>query len=207
MVNCRFERRLIRKGVKLIAGLDEVGCGPLAGPVLAACILLFESVSLAGIDDSKKLSARARYEIFERLKRKCALGLGIVWPEEIDRINIYQARIKAMEQAVASLEPKPEHVLVDGPIRLDLSGLSYTNIINGDAISVTVAAASIMAKVIRDRIMELYDVDYPEYGFARHKGYGTRYHFEALARYGPTRIHRRSFNLKMRQKQRLNSKK
>lgn len=196
MVSYKYEQHLVENGIRLIAGLDEVGCGPLAGPVVAACILLFESAPLVGIDDSKKLSAKARREVFERIKSKCALGLGVVWPEEIDRINIYQARIAAMKEAVLNLHPKPEHVLVDGPLKLDLPDIAYTNIIDGDAISVSIAAASIMAKVIRDKIMEVYDVDYPEYGFARHKGYGTRYHFDALAKYGPTQIHRLSFNLK-----------
>jgi len=196
LVNYKYEQDLIDNGLNRIAGVDEVGCGPLAGPVVAACIVLSESTPLEGIDDSKKKSAKARNEIFERLKTNSALGLGIVWPEEIDEINIYQARIKAMREAVFNLNPLPEHVLVDGSIKLELSDISYTNVINGDAVSVSIAAASIMAKVIRDKIMEVYDVDYPEYGFVSHKGYGTKRHYEALAEYGPTEIHRRSFNLK-----------
>ncbi len=198
MVNSKYEQDLVKDGVNVIAGVDEAGCGPLAGPVVAACIVLSGSTSVEGINDSKKLTPKKRNDIYERLKPGCSLGLGIIWPKEIDKINIYQARIKAMQQAILNLDPLPEHVLVDGPLKLNLPDIEYTNIIGGDAVSVSIAAASIMAKVTRDRIMEEYDVIYPEYGFGRHKGYGTKYHYQALARHGPIEIHRRSFNLKLK---------
>lgn len=195
-----FERGLLRR-VTRIAGVDEAGRGPLAGPVVAAAVMLPTgflrdglSTDLEGLNDSKQLTARQRERYFEALSLTPGLASGVsaVGIEVIDAINILRATHQAMAEALAQLEPGPEHVLVDG---LPVKSLPYpqTALVKGDARSYSIAAASILAKVTRDRLMLEYDRRYPEYGFARHKGYGTPQHLAALARHGPCPIHRRSF--------------
>ena len=182
-------------GHHLIAGLDEVGRGPLAGPVVAACVVLPDGFSLDGINDSKKLTERQRERAEARIRLKAvAIGLGIVEPETIDRINILQATRQAMREAFLSLDPQPHCVLIDG---LPIPAFPCANqraIVGGDGLCASIAAASIIAKVARDRMMRAYDEVYPEYGFAGHKGYGAAKHLEALRVHGPCPIHRRSFS-------------
>ena len=188
------ETRAREAGHECIAGLDEVGRGPLAGPVVAACVVLPQGFSLDGINDSKKLSERQRERAELRIRAEAlAIGLGLVEPETIDRINILQATRLAMREAFLSLDPAPDCVLIDGlPVPL-FPCLHQHAIIGGDGQCASIAAASIVAKVARDRMMRAYDVIYPEYGFAGHKGYGAAKHLEALRVHGPCPIHRRSF--------------
>jgi ribonuclease HII len=189
----RVERSLWRAGITKIAGVDEVGVGPLAGPVLAAAVILPEGVMLRGVDDSKKVTATLREELAEKIHAAAlAVGIGVVEPEEIDRLNIYRAALEAMRRAVAALPVTPEHVLVDARQIPQLS-VPQTALIKGDARSYCIAAASIVAKVARDRIMREIDQRYPEYGFREHMGYGTAHHLAAIDRYGPSPVHRRSF--------------
>ena len=190
-----LERRLRGRGARLIAGVDEAGRGPLAGPVVAAAVVLPEKVSLPGLDDSKKLTPEGRDRFFDEIQRQAiAVGVGEVDNEEIDRINILQASLKAMRGAISALNVRPDRVLVDGNQRPG-SGLPEVAIVDGDASSLSIAAASVIAKVTRDRKMIEYDREFPGYGFARHKGYGTREHIDALNRLGPCPIHRRSFQI------------
>jgi ribonuclease HII len=189
----QVEREYWRRGVMRIGGVDEVGVGPLAGPLVAAAVILPPEVPLRGIDDSKKLSAKQR----ERLAREiegCALacGIGIVEVAEVDRLNVFWASVEAMRRAVQSLAVDPEQLLIDARHIPDLA-IPQQSIVGGDRRSYSIAAASILAKVTRDRIMLDFDRLYPEYGFAQHMGYGTRVHLDALARFGPSPIHRRSF--------------
>jgi len=198
LVNSQYERKLVSGGIKLIAGIDESGRGPLAGPVVAACVILPESAydgaKDSGIDDCKKLSPKKRESCFKWLINSGAfIKTATVEEKLIDSINIYQATIRAMEKAVKGMALIPGHLLIDGPLKLNLSQ-SYTNIIGGDGKSVSIAAASIVAKVTRDRIMLSLHKKWPEYGFDRHKGYPTREHINALKKYGPSPIHRRSFD-------------
>ena len=189
----RVERGLWRTGVTKIAGVDEVGVGPLAGPVLAAAVVLPEDVRLRGVDDSKKLSAALREELAEKIHAAAlGVGIGIVEPEEIDRLNIYRAALEAMRRAVLALPVMPEHVVVDAR-RIPQLAVPQTALINGDARSYSVAAASIVAKVARDRIMCELDRLYPQYGFRNHMGYATAQHLAAIDRHGPSPVHRRSF--------------
>jgi len=176
----RVERSLWRAGVTKIAGVDEVGVGPLAGPVLAAAVVLPEDVRLRGVDDSKKLSAALREELAEKIHAAAlGVGIGIVEPEEIDRLNIYRAALEAMRRAVVALPVMPEHVVVDARHIPQLT-VPQTALINGDARSYSVAAASIVAKVARDRIMCELDRLYPQYGFRNHMGYATAQHLAAI---------------------------
>ncbi len=188
-----FEKDALDKGYSLVAGIDEAGRGPLAGPVVAAAVV-FDTLPLEiGIKDSKALTPRRREYLFEEIKKRAVcVGIGIVEPQEIDKINILKASLKAMEKSVRSLSINPQFLLIDGrfPIELDIP---QKTVIKGDSISVTIAAASIIAKVTRDRIMESYHKRYPVYGFNRHKGYGTEAHLMAIERYGPLPIHRKSF--------------
>jgi len=190
-----FERKYWKSGIHLVAGVDEAGRGPLAGPVVAAAVVFPEEVWIHGVGDSKMLTPRRREQLFEAIKG-CALsiGIGIISHEVIDRINIYQATLKAMAGAVSQLKPSPEQLLIDGP-RYQENLIPYDAIVDGDAKCYTVAAASIIAKVSRDRMMAEFDREYPQYGFAKHKGYGTREHLEAIRMYGPCPIHRRSFRM------------
>ena len=175
----------------MIVGVDEAGRGPLAGPVVAAAVLLCEG-GITGLDDSKKLSAKRRAELEAQIKARCRWGVGEASVEEIDRINILQATFLAMERAMAQLAPPPELALIDGNRSKDF-GLPVRTIVKGDSLSASIAAASILAKVTRDRLMEQYDEQYPQYGFAVHKGYGTKRHYAALREYGPCPIHRQTF--------------
>lgn len=186
------ERRARSRGFNVVAGIDEAGRGPLAGPVVAACVILSKKRFSSPIRDSKVLSPRQRGAAYKEITQSCAFSVGIVDEKAIDSVNIYQATILAMEETIRRIEPVPDFVLVDGKIRLNI-GVPHKGINGGDAKSVTIAAASIVAKVTRDKIMVDYDRQYPEYGFARHKGYPTRDHVAALKRFGPSPIHRRTF--------------
>jgi ribonuclease HII len=176
-----------------IAGVDEAGCGPLAGPVVAAAVILSPDTRFPHLNDSKQLSSEQRDTLFALIQGAAvAFGVGIVEPEEIDRINIRQATFAAMRLALSRLGVEPRHVLVDG-YRIPKGPSQQTAIIEGDAKSAHIAAASILAKVTRDAMMVAWDEQYPGYGFRNHKGYGTPEHLEALRRLGPTPIHRRSY--------------
>ncbi len=191
-----IERECRAKGFARLAGLDEAGRGPLAGPVVAAAVLLAAGTEIPGVDDSKKLPPRERERLFEEIRsRALAVGVGIVSPREIDERNILQASIRAMHLAVEELPLQPDFLLVDGN-RFHHPLLPFRTVVRGDATCLCIAAASIVAKVTRDRIMIDFDALYPEYGFARHKGYPTRRHIEALREFGPSAIHRRSFVVK-----------
>jgi ribonuclease HII len=188
-----FEHRARSRGFRAVAGVDEAGRGPLAGPVVSAAAILPPDFSVAGVNDSKKLTAARRDRLFDEIGRHAVrVAVGIVEAEEIDRINILRAALKSMALAVEGLANPADYLLVDGnfPIPLDLPQEALTG---GDGRSISIAAASIVAKVTRDRLMVRYDARYPEYGFARHKGYGTVAHREAIRRHGPCPIHRRTF--------------
>jgi ribonuclease HII len=187
------ETELIGKGYNLIGGVDEVGRGPLAGPVVSASVILDPSVFIPGINDSKKLSESKRESLYAKIQQKAiAIGIGIINAETIDRINILRASLEAMCQAVASLSIQPDFLLVDGQHCPNLN-IPMKPIIGGDGLSLSIAAASIIAKVTRDRIMDDLDKVYLNYGFSRNKGYPTPDHFSALERFGPCEIHRKSF--------------
>lgn len=178
---------------KLIAGIDEAGRGPLAGPVAAGAVILPKDCEILYLNDSKKLSAAKRDELFDEIKEKAvAYGVGLVSPERIDEINILQATFEAMKKAIKDMGVEPDMVLVDA---VTVPNIPYkqVGIIKGDAQSVSIAAASIIAKVTRDKIMMDIDKIYPEYGFASHKGYGSKAHIEALKKYGPSPVHRKTF--------------
>jgi len=188
-----LRRSLFDDGLRLVAGVDEVGVGPLAGPVVAAAVILQEIVELPRINDSKKLSKSAREGLDVEIRRQAvAIGIGEVSPAEIDRRNIFQASLEAMRRAVAALNPEPDFVLVDART---IPGIEVRQkaLIHGDAIDGSIAAASIVAKVYRDGLMSDLDVRHPGYGLARHMGYGTAMHLDSLRRLGPSPIHRRSF--------------
>jgi ribonuclease HII len=191
----RSEAACWAEGALHVAGIDEAGRGPLAGPVVAAAVILPRELSIHGIDDSKKLTAARREELFGLIARDAvAVGTGIVSHAVIDEINIRRATHRAMRDALAALEVDPDHVLVDGEEIPNL-GLPQTAINQGDRLSTAIAAASIVAKVTRDRMLIEFDDRFPGYGFARHKGYGTKEHISALTRLGPCEIHRRSFRV------------
>lgn len=186
-----------QNGYRVIAGADEAGRGPLAGPVVAACVIMPEDRLVPGVNDSKKLTEEKREELYEKIiETAIAYRTGIVGRDVIDEINILKATRLAFKQAVESLEVSPDYLYTDGIDKLDIS-LPWQAVVGGDGKVYSVAAASIVAKVTRDRLMREYDKEYPEYGFARHKGYGTAEHFEAIRKYGPTPLHRRSFLKKL----------
>ena len=188
-----FEKEAAAKGCKDIAGIDEAGRGPLAGPVVSAAVILPASFRDSDINDSKKLSPKKRQRLYEVIyTHAVSVGIGIVDPIEIDRINILQASLLAMVIAVTNLEPRPDYLLIDGtfPITTDLP---QQPIPKGDTLSISIAAASIIAKVTRDRLMHKYHHYYPQFDFPQHKGYPTRAHKEAIRRYGCSPIHRKSF--------------
>jgi ribonuclease HII len=188
-----FERVLWKTGVRWIAGVDEVGVGPLAGPVVAAAVVFPPSVSIDGIDDSKKLDPPVRERLAVEIREQAAgIGIGIAEVEEIDRINIYRAALVAMRRAVEALPMTPQHLLVDARQVPDLP-MPQNPFNKGDGLNYSIAAASIVAKTHRDRLMEELDGRWPGYGFARHKGYATAEHQEAIRRHGPCAIHRRSY--------------
>ena len=190
------ERRLWRKGVRYIAGIDEAGRGPLAGPVVAAAVIFPPTVRIPGVDDSKKLSPLKREELFAEIhKHALSIGVGVVQPPTIDLLNIREASLLAMMEAVTQLNPSPDHLLVDGNY-FQGNGVPFRTIVRGDARCFSIAAASIIAKVTRDRIMGELHLRFPVYGFARHKGYATRQHIEAIREYGLSDIHRQSFHVR-----------
>ncbi len=187
-----YERDLYKQNIKLIAGIDEVGRGPLCGPVVACACILPENYHLEGLNDSKKVSEKKREKLYEILINDAiSYGLGIISPKRIDEINILEATKEAMKEAVNNLCIKPEHLLIDA-VKLDID-IPSTSIIKGDASSASIAAASIIAKVTRDRMMIELGKKYPEYGFERHKGYGTKTHIDAIKKYGVLDFYRFTF--------------
>ena len=189
--NYKYELELKEKCIKLIAGVDEVGRGPLIGPVVAA-VILPENFKLDGLTDSKKLSEKKREAYYEIIKKEAiSFGLGIISEKRIDEINIYEATKEAMYEAIKNLNPKPEHILIDA-MRLDLD-IPTTSIIKGDLLSISISAASVIAKVERDRMLYEIDNEYPMYDLKNNKGYGTKKHIEAIKEYGITKYHRLSY--------------
>ena len=187
-----YEKECYARGIELIAGVDEVGRGPLAGPVVAAAVILPKACKIPGLNDSKKIPKSKHKEIYEAvLQNAIAIGIGIKDNQVIDQVNIYEATKLAMMEAIGQLDPQPQHLLIDA-MRLDLP-ISQTSIIKGDANSLSIAAASIVAKVTRDQMMEEFDRKYPGYDFAQNAGYGTAKHLAGLDQLGVTPIHRRSF--------------
>jgi len=187
-----YEKECYARGMELIAGVDEVGRGPLAGPVVAAAVILPKACKIPGLNDSKKIPKSKHKEIYEVvLQNAIAIGIGVKDNQVIDQVNIYEATKLAMMEAIGQLEPQPQHLLIDA-MRLDLP-ISQTSIIKGDANSLSIAAASIVAKVTRDQMMEEFDKEYPGYDFAQNAGYGTAKHLAGLDKLGVTPIHRRSF--------------
>ena len=200
----KIEEELYLKGVNSIAGIDEAGRGPLAGPVVVACVIMPRDSMIEGVNDSKKVSEKKREKLYDQIiEEAIAYGVGIVSQEEIDRINILNATKEGLTMAIKEIEKdlrekqrdfeKPEIILVDALTKIDTDGISYKSIIKGDAKSYSIAAASIIAKVTRDRIMRQWDEVYPMYGFEKHKGYGTAAHIAAIKEYGLCPLHRRSF--------------
>jgi ribonuclease HII len=188
----RFDAAYLASGVRVLAGVDEAGRGPLAGPVVACAAIVRDTRFRARIDDSKKLTPLQRERAFDEVLKKCVLSTAVVPEDRIDAVNIFAATLEAMRQAMTGLRPAPDLILVDGIAAPD-AGVAAEAVPDGDARSLSIACASIAAKVTRDRIMDAYHERYPEYGFLHHKGYGTPEHLEALRRHGPCPIHRRSF--------------
>lgn len=188
-----YEHAAFEKGVELVCGVDEAGRGPLAGPVCAAAVILPKDVEIPGLNDSKKLTDKKRRELYDVIIHT-AVSYGIAYADEkeIDEINILQATFRAMARAMESLSVKPQLALIDGNRACDF-GLPVQTIVKGDSLSASIAAASILAKVSRDRLMEQYAQEYPQYGFEVHKGYGTKRHYEAIRAFGPCAIHRMTF--------------
>jgi ribonuclease HII len=188
-----FEDLAHRSGYRAVAGVDEAGRGPLAGPVVAAAVILPRYLDIPGIDDSKKLTPAVREQLFERIRAEAlAVGVGMCNSETVDRINILQATLRAMEESVRQLPRAADYLLIDGISKPSVN-LPQRTIKKGDSLSISIAAASIIAKVTRDRLMEEYDLLYPGYGFAGHKGYGCASHLAAIASLGPSPIHRLTF--------------
>ncbi len=189
-----IEQAMRERGFELLCGVDEVGRGPLAGPVVAAAVMLPPDVEIDGLDDSKKLSAEKREELFaELIRREVTCAVGIMDNDAIDRLNILRASLMAMHRAVTALKQRPQLVLVDGSHAIPNLTIPQCTVVGGDGRCRSIAAASIVAKVTRDRIMTEYEQLYPDFSFATHKGYPTRAHLEELRRFGVTDIHRRSF--------------
>ena len=192
-----IERSCKARGYQLTCGADEAGAGPLAGPVYAGAVILPEGLVLEGLNDSKKVTPKRRDWLFDEIREKAvAWAVASVDEKEIDAINILNARMKAMELAIQSLIPAPDYALIDGNRDKGIT-IAHETVVRGDGRSANIAAASILAKVSRDRYMEEMAKLYPEYEFERHKGYGTKLHFELLKKYGPCPIHRKSFLKKM----------
>ncbi|WP_038069287.1 MULTISPECIES: ribonuclease HII [Thermoanaerobacterium] len=189
----KYENELYNSDYKLIGGIDEVGRGPLAGPVVAGCVILPKQSLIPDIDDSKKLSEAKRELLSEIIKKKAiSYGIGIIDNERIDRINILNSTYEAMKMAISNLNIKADFLLVDAISIPDID-IAQMSIVKGDAKSISIAAASIIAKVTRDNLMKKYDEIYPQYGFYKNKGYGTKEHIEAIKKYGPCPIHRKTF--------------
>ena len=190
----QYEKRYWQSGKKYLAGIDEAGRGPLAGPVAAAAVILPQNVDLPEVTDSKKISEKKRERLFDEIyKTALSIGVGVVHEEVIDNKNILQATYQAMRHSLGQLSINPEVILVDGN-KADIKHYKQESIIDGDQKSLSIAAASIIAKVTRDRMMRQFDIVFPEYGFAKHKGYGTKQHIEAIQKSKATPIHRKSFN-------------
>jgi len=193
MNNLSYEYQARLEGYSLIAGVDEAGRGPLAGPVVAAAVILPENVVLYGVRDSKKMSEKAREKALPLIQESSlAISIAVVSSREIDRVNILQATLMAMKKAILTLNPRPDYLLIDGTHPVDYP-ISQRCIIKGDQLSLSISAASILAKVYRDRIMYSYHNIYPQYDFSSNKGYGTAKHIDAIVRYGPCPIHRLTF--------------
>ena len=191
-----FEKIAYQEGYQLIAGIDEAGRGPLAGPVVAAAVVFPPDYVNAEINDSKQLSARKREELYEIIKSEAvAIGMGIVDADVIDRLNILRATLQAMREAVLELSTSPDFLLIDGLNRIPLH-TPQKPLVKGDSLSISIAAASIIAKVSRDRIMEMYHRQFPQYNFRQNKGYGTKEHCSAIKQFGMCKIHRKSFHIK-----------
>ncbi len=189
----RIEDELHKKGIELVGGTDEAGRGPLAGPVVAACVILKPDVFIDHLNDSKKLSEKRREEVFKEIvENALSIGVGLSDVAEIDEINILQADYRAMKRAIAAMKTKPQFVIGDA-VKIPDLGIDQNPLVKADAKVAAVAAASIIAKVTRDYIMRVYDSVVPEYGFAKHKAYGTKAHYEAIEKYGILPIHRRTF--------------
>ena len=194
----KFEKEGYEKGYTYIAGIDEAGRGPLAGPVVAGAVILPKDCLLEGINDSKKISEKKREKLYDVIiENAVAWGVGIVDHTVIDEINILNATRKAMKLALENLQVKPDYILIDAEKKVDTNNIPYLPIIKGDALSISIGAASILAKVTRDRMMREYDEMFPMYGFEKHKGYGTKAHVEAIKEHGPCMIHRKSFLTKI----------
>lgn len=194
----KYEENLYNEGLKYICGIDEAGRGPLAGPVVIGAVVMPRESKLEFMNDSKKVTAKRRDILYDEIVSSAiAYGVGIISQEEIDEINILNATKKglhvALGQVIEKLNTKPDIVLVDALREIDTYGITYESIIKGDATCYSISAASIIAKVTRDRIMEEWDKIYPMYGFSKHKGYGTKAHIEAIKQYGPCPLHRKSF--------------
>ena len=189
-----IEKDLYEKGFKNICGIDEAGRGPLAGPVVVAGVIMPKDSMIEGVNDSKKVSEKKREELYEIItKEAISYGIGIIDQKEIDRINILNATKEGLTMAVKELNPRPDLIIVDALTKIDTDGIPYQSIIKGDAKCYSISAASIIAKVTRDRLMVEYDSLYPGYGFAKNMGYGTAEHIDALKKIGPCAIHRRTF--------------
>lgn len=194
----RQEDELRNRGFNMICGIDEAGRGPLAGPVVVASVIMPADSMIEGVNDSKKVSEKKREKLYDQiLEEAISYGVGIVGQDEIDEINILNATKKGLTMCIKEVEnklnEKPEVILVDALTKIDTDGIPYKSIIHGDSLSYSIAAASIIAKVTRDRIMRQWDEVYPQYGFAKHKGYGTKMHIDAIKEYGLCPLHRRSF--------------
>ncbi len=190
----RIENEIYNTGVKTICGIDEAGRGPLAGPVVVAAVIMPKDSFIEGVNDSKKVSEKRRETLYEQITNEAiAWGVGIIDQKEIDEINILNATKKGLTTAIKELAVKPDRIIVDALDKIDTLGIPYTPIIKGDAKCYSIAAASIIAKVTRDRIMRQWDEIYPMYGFEKHKGYGTAMHMQAIREYGLCPLHRRSF--------------
>ena len=188
-----IEEGLYSKEIKLVCGVDEAGRGPLCGPVVAAAVILKPDSKIEGVNDSKKLSEKKREQVYEAIMQNAlAVGVGMSDVDVIESVNILNATKLAMKEAISKLKVQPEYVLIDGNQMIDIT-IPGETVVHGDAISESIAAASIVAKVTRDRMLIEWDKQYPEYGFAKHKGYGTKAHVEAIGKYGLTPIHRPSF--------------
>ena len=196
----KYENEAYDNGYLHVCGVDEAGRGPLCGPVVAAAVILDKNAHLEGVNDSKKLSEKKREKIFDEIMQNAvAVGIGISDVEVIEEINILTATKEAMKEAISNLSIQPDFVLIDGNQNINID-IDRKTVISGDALSESIAAASIVAKVTRDRMLREYDKEYPEYGFAKHKGYGTKMHIEAIKKYGLTPIHRPSFCTKFTSK-------
>ena len=198
MLDIEYEQSLLNAGIACLGALDEAGRGPLAGPVVAACVLIDQNFAvsnkLEGVNDSKKLSEKKREALFDIISSEfSSVGIGVCDHQTVDKINILQASFLAMKKAIGALKQKPDMIILDGKFPIPNLSIKQEPIIKGDARIFSIAAASIIAKVARDRLMREYHAQYPQYGFDKHKGYGTKTHMQSLKKYGPCAIHRQSF--------------